>query len=115
MSKTEKQCPLQPTVPMIDAGAQRLVRWEDGAVWPDSFDPLHVAAARQEAERVWRSMWLEVEDVPPDLQELAKAAGFTLTPIITDAEADAIRRSMGEWLYAKDYDTLRNLLERNKR
>ena len=49
--------PLDPTPEMIDAGAQRLVRWEDGCVWPDSWSGLEVAAARNEAERVWRSMW----------------------------------------------------------
>lgn len=42
-----------PTPAMIDAGAQRLVRCgEEPAVWPDSYDALDVAAARQEAERV---------------------------------------------------------------
>lgn len=49
---------LEPTSEMIDAGAQRLVSWEEGSVWPDSWSPLQVAAARNEAERVWRSMWL---------------------------------------------------------
>jgi archaellum component FlaC len=49
---------LEPTKEMIEAGAQRLVSWEDNSVWPDSWSPLHVAAARNEAERVWRSMWL---------------------------------------------------------
>ena len=50
--------PLEPTHKMIEAGAQRLVSWEDGCVWPDSWDSLQVLAARNEAERVWRSMWL---------------------------------------------------------
>ena len=49
--------PLDPTPEMIEAGAQRLVRWEDGCTWPDSWSGLQVAAARNEAERVWRSMW----------------------------------------------------------
>ena len=49
--------PLDPTPEMIEAGAQRLVRWEDGCTWPDSWSVLQVAAARNEAERVWRSMW----------------------------------------------------------
>lgn len=52
---------LEPTPSMIDAGAQRLVSWEDGCVWPDSWDALQVAAARNEAERVWRSMWLAAQ------------------------------------------------------
>lgn len=54
--------PLEPTPEMIDAGAQRLVRFEDGTKWPDDFDKLQVAAARNEAERVWRSMWCEHAD-----------------------------------------------------
>lgn len=49
---------IEPTKEMIEAGAQRLVSWEDGSVWPNSWDGLAVAAARQEAERVWRSMWM---------------------------------------------------------
>ncbi|MCE0760713.1 hypothetical protein LWH94_16090 [Marinobacter sp. G11] len=40
---------------MIEAGAQRLVAWEDGSVWPDSWGPMVVAAARNDAERVIRS------------------------------------------------------------
>jgi len=32
------------------------VRFEEGSVWPDSWTPLQIAAARNEAERVWRSM-----------------------------------------------------------
>ena len=50
--------PLSPTPEMIDAGAQRLVRWEDDCTWPGSWDALDVAAARNNAERVWREMWL---------------------------------------------------------
>lgn len=49
---------LEPTATMRDAGAQRLVSFEEKSVWPDSWDALQVAAARNEAERVWRSMWL---------------------------------------------------------
>ena len=54
-----KTVPLEPTKAMIEAGAQRLVQWEDGCVWPYSFDPLQVIAARNDAERVWRSMFIE--------------------------------------------------------
>lgn len=53
-----KAVPLAPTREMIDAGAQRLVRWEDDCTWPGSWDALDVAAARNNAERVWREMWL---------------------------------------------------------
>ena len=58
----KKLLSITPTKEMIDAGAQRLVRWEDNCVWPDSFDKLHVIAARQEAERVWRSMFIEAKN-----------------------------------------------------
>lgn len=52
--------PMVPSAAMIEAGAQRLVRWETGKEkWPKSWDVLQVSAARNEAERVWRSMWLE--------------------------------------------------------
>ena len=43
------------TPAMIEAGAKRLVRWDDGCVWPDSWDGMDIAAAKQEAERVIRS------------------------------------------------------------
>lgn len=55
-----RECPLQPTPEMIEAGAQRLVSFEEDSVWPDSWAPLQIAAARNEAERVWRSMWIAV-------------------------------------------------------
>lgn len=50
--------PLEPTDVMREEGAQQLVRWEDGCKWPDSWSPLERAAARNEAERCWRSMVL---------------------------------------------------------
>ena len=70
-----KPCPLEPTDAMRDAGAQRLVSFEDNSVWPDSWDKLQIAAAKNEAERVWRSMWLAVEGrtaPPPVAGELVK-------------------------------------------
>ena len=48
--------PRRPTPEQIEAGAQRLVRWEDDCTWPDSWDASVVAAARREAERVYLSM-----------------------------------------------------------
>lgn len=66
-----KTVSLVPTREMIDAGAQRLVRWEGDCTWPDSWDKLEVSAARNEAERVWRSMWLEaVEPFPGHDEEI---------------------------------------------
>jgi hypothetical protein len=58
-SATQDKLPLEPTPAMIEAGAQRLVYWDDGCKWPDSWDALQVTAARNDAEHVWRSMWLE--------------------------------------------------------
>lgn len=55
----DKVMPLQPTPEMIDVGAQRLVRFEDGTKWPDDFSATQILSARNEAERVWRSMWCE--------------------------------------------------------
>lgn len=57
--KDEQVRPLNPTKEMIEAGAQRLVRWETGnEKWPDAWSALDVRASRNDAERVWRSMWL---------------------------------------------------------
>lgn len=53
--------PLAPTPDMLEAGAQRLVSWEDGSTWPDSWNPVQIAAARNEVERVWRSMWVAAD------------------------------------------------------
>lgn len=54
--------PLEPTPAMIEEGAKRLLRWQDDSVWPDSWTPLQIMAARNDAERVWRSMWLAAQD-----------------------------------------------------
>ena len=54
------ECLTDPTAEMIEAGAQRLVQWEDGCAWPDSWSALDVAAACNEAERCWRSMAQEL-------------------------------------------------------
>ncbi len=51
--------PLSPTREMIESGAQRLVRWETGdEQWPTAWSALDVMAARNDAERCWRSMSL---------------------------------------------------------
>lgn len=66
--------PLEPTRDMIEAGAQRLVRWErDDHKWPDDWSALHVAAARNEAERCWRLMWLAAT-TPPEAAPREPAA-----------------------------------------
>lgn len=52
-----KKIALEPTEEMLRDGARRLLRFEDGST-DASFDALQWAAATNEAERVWRSMWL---------------------------------------------------------
>lgn len=47
---------IDPTPEMIEEGAQRLARWDDGCVWPDSWGPLQVSGMRHDAEACWRSM-----------------------------------------------------------
>ena len=63
VAATNNAIPLEPTHAMIGAGAQRLVSWvEDGSVWPDDWYVMEVNAARNDAERVWRSMWLAAQE-----------------------------------------------------
>jgi len=76
MTYKPKLVELEPTVEMIEAGAQGLVHWEGDCVWPVSWSPIQVTAARTEAERVWRSMWLaavvyrgdEMSDTPSNAE-----------------------------------------------
>lgn len=49
--------PLEPTTEMRNDGARRLLRFEDNST-DASFSALQWANAKNEAERVWRSMWL---------------------------------------------------------
>lgn len=44
-----------PTPEMIDEAAQRLASFQDGSVWPDSWDVTQVAQMRLLAERALRS------------------------------------------------------------
>lgn len=56
--------PKEPTPVMIEEGAKRLVSFEDGAVWPDSWDPLQVMQARLLAERCLRSGIAAAQEAP---------------------------------------------------
>ena len=72
---------MEPTPHMIEAAAQRLVRWEGDCTWPDSWDALTVAAARQDAERALRSGLAVMPDpkgeaIDKALAEYAKGAGI---------------------------------------
>ena len=60
LSTPAQAVPLEPTRAMIEAGAQRLVSWEDGCTWPDSWSGLQVAAARNDAVH----RYLQAEDKP---------------------------------------------------
>lgn len=57
--------PLDPTIGMIEDGAQSLVHWDGDCKWPDSWSALQVSAARNDAEKVWRSMWLKWRESNP--------------------------------------------------
>lgn len=76
------------TQEMIEAGAQRLVAWEDGSVWPDSWDSMTVAAARNDAERVIRSALSAAGQNPKD------AVTVTMLPV-AKRKADFIGQPMG--------------------
>ena len=56
----EMELPLDPTPEMVEAGAARLMSYEEGSTWPDSFTPIQQRAARNDAEKVWRSMVLAI-------------------------------------------------------
>ena len=65
-----KLVPVEPTPEMLNEGAQRLVSWGEESKWPDSWDKWRVRAAMNEAERVWRSMWLASSPTQPRLRPL---------------------------------------------
>ena len=52
-----KRTPLNPTPEMKRRGGRRLLQFQDGST-DESFSPLQWFAVSNEAERVWRSMWL---------------------------------------------------------
>lgn len=56
----EMELPLDPTPEMVEAGAARLMSYEEGSTWPDSFTLIQQRAARNDAEKVWRSMVLAI-------------------------------------------------------
>lgn len=65
-------CEVSITPEMIEAGAQRLVSWGDGSEWPQSWSPMVVAAARNDAERVLRSALNAGADHIPDATKMIK-------------------------------------------
>ena len=64
LEEAQRGVPLCPSPEMIEAGAKRLVSWEAESKWPDSWSPLVRAAAKNDAERCWRSMRMVAANQP---------------------------------------------------
>jgi hypothetical protein len=97
-------CEVSITQEMIEAGAQRLVAWEDGSEWPDSWDSMTVAAARNEAERVLRSALNARADHIPDVTKMVQGdymrAAFELDYSNNMAWPQAVERNQdGQYKY----------------
>src|SRR5690554_1858625 len=75
-------CEASITPEMIEAGAQRLVAWDDGSEWPDSCSPMVVAAARNDAERVLRSALNARADHIADDRKMVKGDVSTAGSVI---------------------------------
>jgi len=81
------------TPEMIEAGARRLVAWEDGSEWPDSWSPMVVAAARNDAERVLRSALNARADHIRDATKMVKG-NVALAGDITDEDGTTFHRAL---------------------
>lgn len=55
---TSKYClvPIEPDAEMQDLGAQALVQWDNGAVWPESWGTLYANQYRKDARSVYLAM-----------------------------------------------------------
>jgi hypothetical protein len=51
-----KLVPVEPTPEMIDQGARGMASWQDGSVWPDSWEETQVRRMRYDASKAWRYM-----------------------------------------------------------
>jgi len=80
---------------MLEAGAQRLVNWQDDTVWPDSFSDEELLLWRKLAERVWRSMWLEavIELKPRNEQQRLIQCVLSRSEVWTQWNKDEIRQN----------------------
>ncbi|MBY6102342.1 hypothetical protein [Marinobacter nauticus] len=87
-------CEVSITPEMIEAGAQRLVAWEDGSEWPDSWSPMVVAAARNDAERVLRSALNVRTDHIADDSKMVPLGDVTLIGDFIDEEGNAFVRAL---------------------
>lgn len=86
-------CEVSITPEMIEAGAQRLVAWEDGSEWPDSWSPMVVAAARNDAERVLRSALNARADHFRDATEMVRG-NVALAGDIKDEDGTTFHRAL---------------------
>ena len=68
-----KPRPLNPTPAMKTDGGRRLLSFQDGST-DASFSPLQWAAVKNEAERVWRSMWLCAGETVLEIDEHGKVS-----------------------------------------
>lgn|SRR5574343_613528 len=48
--------PVEPTHEMCDQGAQAIVQWENGCVWPDSWGNTYVKQYRKDAKKAYSAM-----------------------------------------------------------
>lgn len=48
--------PVEPTPEMCDEGAQAIVQWENGAVWPDSWGITYADSYRKDAMKAYKAM-----------------------------------------------------------
>lgn len=51
-----KLVPVEPTPEMCDEGAQAIVQWENGAVWPDSWGITYANQYRKDAMKAYKAM-----------------------------------------------------------
>tara|TARA_R100000789_G_scaffold82540_1_gene77986 strand:+ start:4367 stop:4846 length:480 start_codon:yes stop_codon:yes gene_type:complete len=86
-------CEASITPEMIEAGAQRLVAWEENSEWPDSWSPMVVAAARNDAERVLRSALNARADHFPEATKMIRG-NVALAGDITDEDGTTFHRAL---------------------
>lgn len=48
--------PVEPTHEMCDQGAQAIVQWENGCVWPDSWGDTYAKQYRKDANKAYCAM-----------------------------------------------------------
>ncbi|MGP9834252.1 hypothetical protein [Marinobacter sp. NSM] len=87
-------CEVSITPEMIEAGAQRLVAWEENSEWPDSWSPMVVAAARNDAERVIRSALNARPDHIPDTRKMVQGDVSSMGMLTIEETEETHRRAI---------------------